>query len=162
MMQTVIRACLNFGTRYYTTSQIIEATGFKRDAVRHKLWKLESTGLITRIKCWEIPLPGFSKGRPTKVICYRNTKLLNKKARAPRNCQDNSWDKMWKAMRVLRRFSRNDLAIICGLNIENVRYFTKVYRKLGYIRPLSEKGRGVVWVLIKDAGPRRPMESAPE
>jgi len=160
MIQAVINICLKFGTRYYTTSQIIEATGLKRDAVRHKLWKLESAGLITRVKCWETPLPGFSKGRPTKVICYRNTKLLNKKASAPRNSKENGWDKMWKIIRALGRFTRNDLAIICGLNIDNVRYFTKVYRKLGYLRPLSERGRNVVWILIKDTGPKRPFESA--
>jgi hypothetical protein len=160
MIKTVINACLNFGTQYYTLSQIVERTGFERSAVRHKLWKLESAGLLTRVKCWETPLPGFSKGRPTKEICYRNTKLLNKKASAPRNSKENGWDKMWKAIRALRRFTRNDLAIICGLSIWNVRYFTKVYRKLGYIRPSSEKGRGVVWMLIKDTGPRRPLESA--
>jgi hypothetical protein len=159
MLTVIIKACLSFGTRYYTLSQIVKITDMERAAVRHKLWKLESTGLLTRIKCWETPLPGFSKCRPTKVICYRNTKLLSKKANTPKNHKENGWDRMWKAIRALRRFTREDLAIICEQNIENVRYFTKRYRKFGYIRPLRERGRNVLWVLTRDAGSRRPLKS---
>ncbi len=162
MLRDIIKACLSFGTQYYTLSQIVEATGAERSAIRHKLWKLESASLLTRVKCWETPLPGFSKGRPTKEICYRSTKLLNKKAHANRNQKENGWDRMWKAMRALRRFTREDLAIICEQSIDNVRYFTKVYRKLGYIKPLRERGRSVLWTLIKDAGPNRPIGSSIE
>jgi DNA-binding Lrp family transcriptional regulator len=162
MMQKIIRACLNFGTRYYTISQVVDATGLKRSAVRHRLWKLEADGLLIRVNCRKIPLPGFSRGKPMKEICYRNVKLqpLREKTKAPRPVKENGWDKMWKAVRALRRFTRNDLAIICQQSIHNVRYFTKAYRKLGYVRPLSERGRNVVWLLIKDAGPKRPFEGA--
>ena len=162
MMQTVINACLNFGTRYYTISQIVEATGFRRAAVRHRLWKLESAGFLKKVSCRKIPLPNFSRGKPLKEVCYRNAKLqpLKEKTKGPRPLKENGWDKMWKTLRALRRFTRNDLAIICEQSIHNVRYFTKVYRKLGYIRPLSERGRNVVWMLIKDTGPKRPFESA--
>jgi hypothetical protein len=162
MMQTIIKACLSFETRYYTISQIVKATKLKRSAVRHKLWKLEAGGLLKRVSCRKLPLPGFSRGKPMKEICYRNVRLrpLIDKTKAPRPLKENGWDKMWKTLRALRRFTRNDLAIICEQSIYNVRYFTKTYRKLGYIRPLSERGRNVLWVLIKDTGPTRPLESA--
>jgi len=160
MLRAIIKACLSFGTQFYTLSQIVGLTGLKRAAVRHRLWKLESVGLLTRIKFWETPLPGFSKGRPTKEICYRNTKLLPKKAMAMalKNGKENGWDRMWKAIRALRRFTREDLAIICEQSIDNVKCFTKTYRKLGYIKPLHERGRNVIWVLVKDPGPRRPLK----
>jgi predicted AAA+ superfamily ATPase len=49
MLKTIIKACLSFETRYYTLSQIVKITGLERKAVRHKLWKLESAGLIMRV-----------------------------------------------------------------------------------------------------------------
>ncbi len=70
--------------------------------------------------------------------------------------KENSWDKMWRAVRALRRFTRDDLIIICGQRRENVKFFTQRYRKLGYFKKLKERGRGVVWMLIKDPGPVRP------
>ncbi|HDH00336.1 MAG TPA: hypothetical protein ENG80_00810 [Nitrospirae bacterium] len=157
MLRKIVQACLSFETRFYMLSQIMEITGMGRKEVRHRLWKLEAAGLITKINCREIPLPGFSKGRPTKEICYRNTKALEKKAVPPRRTKDNGWDTMWKTVRAMRRFTRNDLAIICNQRIDNVRYFTKRYRQFGYIRPLKERGRNVPWMLIKDPGPKRPL-----
>jgi DNA-binding Lrp family transcriptional regulator len=160
MMQTIIKACLSFGTQYYTLSQVVDATGLQRETVRHRLWKLESAGLITRIKYWESPLPGFSNGRPTKNICYRSTQRLFEKANAPKAHKYNSWDAMWKTIRALRKFTRSDLQIICSQGLSNVQAFTKTYRKLGYIKPLREKGRNILWMLIKDPGPRRPLFSS--
>jgi hypothetical protein len=161
MLKTIIKACLSFETRYYTLSQIVKITGLERKAVRHKLWKLESAGLIMRVSFRKRPLPNFSRGSPMKGICYRNTKLqsLREKTKPPRTKKENGWDKMWKAIRALRQFTRDDLAILCEQSIFNVRYFTKRLRQLGYIRPLRERGRNILWVLIKDAGPKRPLES---
>jgi len=159
MLKAIIKACLSFGTRYYTLSQVVKLTGFERKAVRHKLWKLESAGLLTRVSCRKIPLPNFSKGKPMKEICYRNKfQSLREKTKPPRTIKANGWDRAWKAIRALRQFTREDLAILSEQSIHNVRYFTKRYRKLGYIKPLRESGRNVLWVLIKDAGPKRPLE----
>jgi len=161
MLKAIIKACLSFETRYYTLSQVAKLTGLERKAVRHKLWKLEAAGLLMRVSCRKVPLPNFSRGKPMKEICYRNIKLqpLREKTKPPRTKKENGWDKMWKAIRALRQFTRGDLAILCEQSIYNVRYFTKHYRKLGYIRPLRERGRNVLWVLTKDAGPKRPLES---
>jgi hypothetical protein len=160
MLKAIIKVCLSFRTRYYTLSQVVKLTGFDRKTVRHKLWKLESAGLIKRVSSKKIKLPNLSIG---KEICYRNIlQALREKTKPPRPQKENGWDKMWKAIRALRQFTREDLAILCEQNIYNVRFFTKRYRKLGYIRPLREGGRNVLWVLIKDAGPRRPLEGNPE
>jgi len=156
MQKAVIQACLSFGTSIYTVSRIAEITGFDRAAARHKLWKLESAGLITRFASKEIPPDG--RGRPTKEITYRNTALLKTRNDAPVQRKTNGWDKMWQAIRVLRRFTRSDLATICGQSIANVQFFTKEYRKLGYLRPSKKAGRNVIWMLIKDPGTKRPVK----
>jgi hypothetical protein len=156
MLKAIIRECLKFKNCFYALSRIVEATGLERQMVRHKLWKLEAAGLITRFKDYEKPLPGFSKGRPKKEIYYRNTKLLKKRIYAS-SANQNGWDKMWRTTRALKRFTRNDLAIICDQNIENVRCFTKTYRKLGFIQATRKGGRDVLWVFVKYPGSLRPL-----
>src|SRR3989338_8677367 len=79
-IKEIIDACLSFERDFYSLSQVVLKTLIGRDIVRHKLWKLEKAGLITRVNCFETRLPEFSNGRPTKEICYRNTKLLKAKA----------------------------------------------------------------------------------
>jgi len=158
MLAEIRKACLSFGTNYYTLSQVTLHTLIARDLVLHRLGKLERAGLITRVKCWETPLPGFSKGRPTKESCYRNTKLLKQKVETDPPRKPNSWDKMWKTIRVLRRFTHSDLVIICQQDIENVRYFVKRYRQLGYIRQFGKRGKEKTWTLTKSVGPQRPLK----
>jgi hypothetical protein len=152
-----MQACLARGTQFYTVSQIVDATDQNRSEVRHRLWKLEAAGLITRVSDREIPPEG--RGRPTKEIQYRNTGLLKKKASSPAARKINGWDRMWQTIRALRRFTRTDLVTICGQSLGNVCCFTKFYRRLGYIRPAKELGKNVVWTLINDPGPKRPLGS---
>jgi hypothetical protein len=149
----IIRACQSFGTSIYTVSQVADIVKENRSSVRHVLWKLEKEGSIVRFT-EKAATPTFKKGRQGKEITYRNKKELWK---VERKTTENGWDKMWKAIRVMRRFTRFDLITICGQHPENVAYFTKHYRKLGYIQPSKKAGRGVVWTLVKDPGPDRPI-----
>jgi hypothetical protein len=153
MRKEVIEACKSFGTSIYTVSQVAERAGKDRPRVRHVLWRLEKEGMIVRFAERE-GHPTFKKGCPGKEITYRNTKNLG---RIERKTAENGWDRMWKAIRVMRRFTRYDLIAICGQSPENVAYFTKLYRKSGYIQPSRRGGRGVVWTLVKDPGPDRPI-----
>ncbi|HBE44247.1 MAG TPA: hypothetical protein DDW17_02030 [Deltaproteobacteria bacterium] len=149
----IIAACKSFGTSIYTVSQVADIVKENRSRVRHVLWKLEKEGAIVRFAEGGAT-PTFKKGRPGKEITYRNTKELWK---VKRKTEKNGWDKMWKAIRAMRRFTRYDLITICDQHPENVAFFTKHYRKLGYIQPSRHGGRGVVWALIKDPGPDRPI-----
>lgn len=155
-LKDVMKACNDFGTNFYTLSGIAKILELDRKIARHKLGKLERAGLIRRVKEQESMLPNLSKGRPVKEIFYRNKKGLPKKLTERFQQKDNAWDRMWKAARMLRHFTRNDLAIICNANIENVRYFTKAYTKAGYLRTSQGRGREKTWLLIKDPGPQRP------
>ncbi|MDD3847174.1 MAG: hypothetical protein PHC90_12565 [Syntrophorhabdaceae bacterium] len=157
MLRTVMRACLSFGERLYSLTQVAEATAMERKEARHRLWKLEAAGLITRFRSQEIPAV---RGRPLKEIYYRSTSLLAKRFHEGTErpvSKMNGWDRMWQALRALRRFTRSDLAQICGQAMGNVRCFTKAYRQAGYLRCLGESGsRNVMWILVKDPGPKRP------
>lgn len=64
-------------------------------------------------------------------------------------------EKLWRAIRVLRRFTRTDLAITTGQSMGSVTDYTKRLRRAGYIRP-EGRGRSTVWNLVKDPGPKRP------
>ena len=157
MLKAVMRACFSFGEKFYSLSQIVEATGMERKATRHRLRKLETAGLITRVRTSETPA---QRGRPVMEISYRNTNLLAKRLDGPAGrpvSTLNGWDRMWQAVRVLRRFTRTDLAQICGQSIPNVKVFTTAYRQAGYLRCLGRPGtRNVTWMLVKDPGPKRP------
>lgn len=151
-----MKTCITFGTRFYSLAQVVDLTGLNRKYCRKKVWKLEASGLVRRIRSRNVPLPNFSRGRPHKEIIYQNTpKLL--RSRDSRSAGNNGWDKMWQAVRVLRSFTRNELAAVCSQSISNVQFFTKRYRKLGYIKPTRDKGRNVIWVLTKNAGSLRPL-----
>ncbi len=154
-LRDVMNACLSFSTQFFTLSQIVELTGQNRSEARHRLWKLEGAGLITRVKCWEMS-PTYEKGKPANEMCYRNTRLLDKRAAARPAKKENGWDKMWRTVRALRRFTRLDLMTICGQTEHNVREFTKTYRDLGYIRCHGMGGPKVTWSIAKDSGAKRP------
>lgn len=153
MKREVISACKGFGTQIYTVTQIAEKIGKPRNRVRHVLWKLEAEGAIVRFAEKEMH-PEFKKGRPKKEIMYRNTRNLGK---VERKTAENGWDKMWKVVRALRKFTRQDLMVICNQTIANVIFFTKYYRRLGYMRPTKNAGKGSFWILCKDPGPKRPV-----
>jgi len=152
MKKEIIAACKTFGTQIYTISQIAGITGIARPKVRYILRNLETKKVIIRFA--EKTQHSSKKGRPWKEITYRNTKNLGI---VERHTAENGWDVMWKAVRILRRFTRSDLAAICGQAITNVIAFTKRYCKSGHIRPNKKDGREVLWILIKDPGPKRPI-----
>ncbi|HOE18893.1 MAG TPA: hypothetical protein PLX02_14700 [Syntrophorhabdaceae bacterium] len=152
MKKEIVSACKTFGIRFYTLSQIVDITNLPRRKVRNILWRLERQRVITRFS--EKQLVKNDVGMSGKEIMYRNTKRLGM---VERTTAENGWDKMWQVARAMRRFTRNDLIMICAQNKENVATFTKHYRKKGYLRPDKERGRDVCWTLIKDPGPKRPL-----
>ncbi len=154
-MEQVRAACRNFGTGLYSFSQLHALTGGSKKDLRARMRKLTVTGEVTLMASYEVE--PYKKGRPSKEYKYRNTKKL---APAPLTApvdKQNGWDKMWRAARALRRFTRDDLVKICTQDINNVKFFTRYYRKLGYMQPSKDCGRPVIWTLIKDPGPARPI-----
>jgi hypothetical protein len=154
-LDDVVGACLSFGDRFFTVSDVAEALGGPRADVRHRLWKLEREGLLTRVRYHRTP-PTHQKGRPAKDIEYRSRKALRVRAGVGPAQDATGWDKLWKAARISRRFSAAGLAGITGEKRENVRAFLKAYRKAGWMKPAREGGPEVPWVFIKNPPVQRP------
>jgi hypothetical protein len=155
-LNDVANTCNSYGNKFYTLSAIINALGLDRKEARRKLGKLEHAGSIARVREWGTGGPVNLGGCPRKEVLYVNKKGLKQKLNERMQQKDVTWDRLWTAARMLRRFTRTDLVVVCNANIENVRYFTKAYMKAGYLR--SEKGRGPekIWAIMKDPGPCRP------
>jgi len=155
----LIRECLSFGENEYSLSQIVKATGLERKYVRQRLWRFEKAEDIDIVGSRE--LAPKDSGRSTLEIFYRNTGLLTKKpAKQQKEATKDLWDKMWKAVRALRRFTRNDLVQVCEANPGAVKAFAQECHKSGYIRPARGHKNNITWMLIKDPGPKRPVPEA--
>ena len=94
----------------------------------------------------EIPVKIEVKGRVQKPL--------------PTQKENVGADKLWKAVRVLRRFTRTDLIVTTGESEHNVWSFMRRYRDAGYIAVITrgKKRAGLedTWALVKDPGTKRP------
>ncbi len=66
--------------------------------------------------------------------------------------------RLWRAMRILRRFSRDDLRATCDAGRMCVHDYIAALMKAGYLRKVSP-GRPFVYLLTRDTGPKPPRAS---
>ncbi len=66
-------------------------------------------------------------------------------------------DKMWRVMRIKRRFTRIDIKRLTELPITSVETYFNILISHGYLRKIGKDGRADVFMLIKDPGPKRPV-----
>lgn len=147
--------------RIFTLDQVVKSfSEYSRTEVKHRLDRLESEGLIKRFKekTKRRDPQGPKDGPPPREITYVKCKglkeRLDKMTAAQRT--DTSWDKMWRTIRIMRRFTRPDLEQLTGASEDSVRDFTRLLKREGIIWAWNEKGRPITWVLAKDPGPQRP------
>lgn len=152
------------GNEFFSLDQIIEVTGLDRIGIRRVLEQLTREKLILKID----KRPGYmkvtnahpypeSKGRPPLAITYhvKNKKKLTERV-APKLKEGTALDRMWSIIRARGRFTVRDLIVLAEVGLENARWFVKMLRRAGFVRPLRPGGPGVEWILIKDPGPKRP------
>lgn len=69
---------------------------------------------------------------------------------------------LWKAMRALSVFTKEDLMITTGASLTSVNSFIRVLMKAGYLRVEGKVGEGLKAVnryrLIKNTGSKTPIE----
>ena len=71
-------------------------------------------------------------------------------------------NKIWRSMRILRRFTTADLCRTSGASVENTRKFIRRLAAHGYVAPAGayvggRPGDGKGWRLVRDCGPHYPM-----
>ncbi len=149
----VCEAILGQGKKWYTLSFLVEQCGGNREAVRVAVNRLVKGGLIAVVKAsW--PGGGNLVERTYKTKDHKALGERAGKRQAPQRLKAGGWDKLWKQVRVLRRFSKDDLIDVSGLTPQNVTSFLYAYRKAGYLKSPGRAGGS--WRLVKDPGPARP------
>ena len=68
----------------------------------------------------------------------------------------NLRDKMWKAIRAKRRFTRGNLVVLTSCSRGSSESFTLHLERGKFIRRTGKEGIEILWLLIKDPGPKRP------
>jgi hypothetical protein len=153
IIRDVTKACLD-RNGIFSLSSIVAASGHERVKVRRAMEKLEREGHVVRVAESETPLPGPTRGRPIKESRYAARSSL--KARlADMECvvqKETALDRIWRAIRQLRRFTRHGLMVTADASPENVRAYTMKLRRAGYVKLIDRD----TWTLIKDPGPKRP------
>lgn len=148
-----------------TTDELGEAVGLDRRAVSSACCRLLVRGLIDRkeVGCFEITSEGTELLKCGEPITSGPVRPLTQSH--PRtNRKEPVRDKIWRAMRITRKFSIADLQVISGAGYENARRYVLALQRAGYLYRLrTEKGFArtssgfVRWSLVRDTGPAAPV-----
>jgi predicted transcriptional regulator len=147
----------------FTVKKIARETGLSVGDVQTVLDRLFRAGLLLRFKTDAEFAP--LRGRPKPKMLYQpaSREAVAKKI-APKLKENTSQDRMWSVIRSFSKlkgpFTVRDLIILAEVKRENARWFVKMLRRAGIVKPSKPGGPGVEWTLIKDTGPRRPYVSA--
>ena len=143
---------LKHGRNFFSLEQIVKATRLERAAVRDILLDFWRGKFLLRIR--KDVLHTWKKYHPFENPRYRviSPKKLEARITPKYRGFNNSSDRIWFVIRKKRIFTRRDLCVLGGVSKEQVRWFTKMLARAGYIKQTTFRE----WTLIKDTGPRRP------
>lgn len=151
IFKDVVQACLA-RRGIFTLTHIVEATGIERRRVRHYLERLKCEGHIARLS--ETEFTRRLVGGIRKEIHYTVRASLRDRLHGLENIPVSSEarDRIWRAIRHMRRFTKRELAVVTGVKLNSVNSFTRLLQQAGYIKHSGDS----IWVLLKDNGPQRP------
>jgi hypothetical protein len=137
---------------FFSLEQIVKATGLERAAVRDILLDFWRGKYLLRIR--KDVLHNWKQHHPFENPRYQviSPKKLEERIAPKYRGYNNASDRIWFVIRKKRIFKRRDLCVLAGVSKEQVRWFTKMLARAGYIKQ-TNLGE---WILYKDAGPRRP------
>jgi predicted transcriptional regulator of viral defense system len=144
---------------FFTVRKIARESGISPNSVQVVLDRLFREGLLLRFRI-DPKFAPLTPGRPKKKALYeiQNRKKLADRV-LPRIREGAASDKMWSVIRNKTKmdghFTTHDVVILAEVGRENARWFLKMLRRAGFIRPRG-RGRGNYWTLVKDPGPKRP------
>jgi hypothetical protein len=140
-----------------TLQQVLEAIDRPRRPVLRMLDQLAAEGYLVEISDKPVaPGPGESgrfRRNPTWQVNQEKdiTDRPRIKSR-PRNLRD----KMWVVIRSRRRFVRSSLVTLAGCSLGSAETFTLLLERGKVIRRIGKDGGEILWLLVKDTGPKRP------
>lgn len=144
----------------FRLADVVEQTALPRRKVMRVLDKFCKLGLLEQVddKRDRICRAG-DYGPPRRNTMYQVMSAEGfEKRKSPRNSISGQCrDRIWRSLRVVRMTTMNELIQLTGCNKWTVDDYIKLLKRDGYIRAAAtRKNRQKVWVLIKDAGAKRP------
>jgi DNA-binding Lrp family transcriptional regulator len=145
---------------FFTVKKIAREAGISPADVQTVLDRLFREGLLLRFKI-DPKFAAVAPGRPKMKAVYQMANQKKMAGRvAPRLKEGTAQDRMWSVVRNKSKmdglFTTHDVIILGEVGRENARWFLKMLRRAGIIRPSKPRGQGTYWTLVKDPGPRRP------
>ncbi len=99
----------------------------------------------------------YAPSNPRKLLNRMQT-VARDTAHMPR---PSAVARVWRTMRILRKFTSAELAASSGAHIGTVRFLLSIMTKAGYLEVsrASRRQEGDVWILTVDTGPKEPLIS---
>jgi len=136
---------------------VVSGANMPRRPVLRVMDNLTREGFLREIADDPIPAGYKEYGRSRRNPTWEIIKpVINRQHHNYRRNKVTDRDRIWRAIRAKRRFSRSELEITTGCNLGSVVEFTKLLAREGFIRSIGRSGREKVWMLVRDHGPKRP------
>jgi predicted transcriptional regulator len=152
-----------------TTEFLATTTGLSRKSVVSAVATLIGRGLADRreVGCYTLTAEGESFRAAGGVIKSGPTGPLHQvAARRPRRITQR--DRLWSAMRILKKFTLGEILTLAGAGSEsNAQHYIAALAGAGYLRQMPRREHGTSltsngfkrWQLIRDTGPAAPVWS---
>lgn len=151
-----------------TTAALSELTGLPNHSVAQACCKLVSRGWIARRErgCFELSAEGRRAAEAGETITSgSHSPRTEASPRRPR--RRTTRDKMWTAIRTMRKFNLSDLETMAGASRCDAQRYALMLMKAGYLSRLrSEPGLAPTsngfsrYLLIRPSGPEAPVYRA--
>lgn len=162
--QMAIAGALSSGA-CLTTAELAAATGIERSRIADGCCRLITRGWIVRRErgCFELSREGRTALDAGETITSGPRGPLTQGVPRRRRRQ-TARDRLWSAIRILRKFGLADLEMMTAASRANVMRFVNVLERTGYLAPLRrEPGTAPTsqgyrrWLLVRDTGPDAPV-----
>lgn len=145
---------------FFTVKKIAQEAGISAEGVQVVLDRLFREGLLLRFKI-DPKFAPVNRGRPKMKAIYQMADKRKMAGRvAPKLKEGTAQDRMWSVIRNKSKmdgqFTTRDVIILAEVGRENARWFTKMLRRAGIVKPSKPRGQGTYWTMVKDPGPARP------
>lgn len=145
-----------------TLAQAVAATGLGRRQVLRVLDKLCGEGRLELVQDARQESKAYREFGPAKrEPKYRIVKDRPPRPNRQRKKRDTARDKIWRAIRDMRRFTLADLADRCGANFRTVEDYVRMLKAAGCIEIAETAGRKQTLRIVNDPGPQRPVTPEP-
>ena len=158
VLDPVIEFLLSCKRKTVSLAQVMTGADRPRRPVLRVMDRLAREGYLEEIKDEKVQTGERQCGPPRSNPLWRITaRPLSARPSLPEPKKRNLRDRLWKIIRMKRRFTRTDLETVSGVSRGSIEDFTQLLEQQGVLRFVGKDGYEKVYLLIKDCGPQRPL-----